>query len=97
MSTVSPEVIIRGVAGAYGTTPRALRGPDKSQVIARVRFVAAYLLRRLTPLSYPKIGAVLGGRHHTSVIHAIDRVNSDGELRRQAELLCGVAETWRRP
>lgn len=37
----------------------------------RARHIAMYLLRNLTPLSYPQIGRLLGGRHHTTVMHGV--------------------------
>ena len=48
--------------------------------IAYARQVAMYLSREMTDLSLPKIGADFGGRDHTTVIHAIDKIAKEIKL-----------------
>jgi chromosomal replication initiator protein len=49
----------------------------RTRAIAFPRQIAMYLTRELTDLSLPKIGDEFGGRDHTTVIHACDKINSD--------------------
>ena len=49
----------------------------RTRAIAYPRQVAMYLTRELTDLSLPKIGDEFGGRDHTTVIHACDKINND--------------------
>jgi chromosomal replication initiator protein len=80
-SDVQPEKIIELVAKEWHTTPEALLGRDRSQKIAQPRQVAMYLLRKETDASLPQIGEVLGGRDHTTVMYAIEKIASDIETK----------------
>jgi chromosomal replication initiator protein len=51
-----------------------LRGNRRTQEVAYARQIAMYLARELTETSLPQFGARFGGRHHTTVIYAIDKV-----------------------
>jgi chromosomal replication initiator protein len=78
---VAPEKIIELVAREWQTTVDALIGRDRSQKIAQPRQVAMYLLRKETDASLPQIGEVLGGRDHTTVMYAIEKIASDIETK----------------
>ncbi len=80
-SDVEPQKIIELVAKEWQTSVEALLGRDRSQKIALPRQVAMYLLRKETNASLPQIGEVLGGRDHTTVMYAIEKVSSDIETK----------------
>jgi len=80
-SDVAPGKIIELVAKEWQTTVEALIGRDRSQKIAQPRQVAMYLLRKETDASLPQIGEVLGGRDHTTVMYAIEKIASDIEIK----------------
>lgn len=71
---VTAEQIIRKTAAAANVVESELIGPSRKQPLARWRQIAMYLCRELTDLSLPKIGAQFGGRDHTTVIHAIEKI-----------------------
>jgi chromosomal replication initiator protein len=71
---VSAETIIDVTASTYGFASVELIGPSRKQPLALYRQIAMYLCRDLTDLSLPKIGAAFGGRDHTTVIHAVDKI-----------------------
>jgi chromosomal replication initiator protein len=73
---ITAESIINATANHYDLGTRELIGPSRKQPLARYRQMAMYLCRELTDLSLPKIGAEFGGRDHTTVIHAVDKVKS---------------------
>lgn len=79
--TVLPEKIIELVAREWKTTVESLLGRDRSQKIAEPRQVAMYLLRKETDASLPQIGQVLGGRDHSTVMYAIDKIANQIETR----------------
>ena len=58
----------------------------RTRAIAYPRQIAMYLSRELTDLSLPKIGNEFGGRDHTTVIHAHDKISKDLELEKNSEL-----------
>lgn len=73
---VTAEEIIAATAAAYGFAVADLRGPSRKQPLVRCRQVAMYLCRELTDLSLPKIGALFGGRDHTTVMHGVDKITT---------------------
>jgi chromosomal replication initiator protein len=66
--------ILALTAESYGLTVADLESPSRRQPLARARQVAMYLCRELTDLSLPKIGALFGGRDHTTALHGINKV-----------------------
>ncbi len=86
-STIKPEEVVSQVAGAFGVTVQNLIGPDRRKEIVLPRQIAMYLLREEANYSLPKIGEALGGRDHTTVMYACQKVTDmlerDDKLRRQ--------------
>lgn len=80
-SDVAPGKIMELVAKEWQTTVEALLGRDRSQKIAQPRQVAMYLMRKETDASLPMIGQVLGGRDHTTVMYAIEKIASEIETK----------------
>ena len=62
------EVIKHVVANVFHLSIHDLEGPQKSQHIALARYVAMYLMRPVTSLSFPRIGIALH-RNHSTIIH----------------------------
>ncbi len=86
-SNLEPEQVVNIVANAFGVTSAQLTGRDRSREIVWPRQIAMYLLREVGNVSLPQIGMVLGGRDHTTVMYACekvaDMVERDDRLRRQ--------------
>jgi chromosomal replication initiator protein len=84
---VQPEEVIRRVAEAFGVTLDHLLSRDRSRQVALPRQIAMYLLREESNVSLPQIGEALGGRDHTTVMYACDKIadlmERDDRLRRQ--------------
>ncbi len=66
--------IQQAVASFYHIRPMEMVSQRRSREVARPRQVAMYLARELTPHSLPQIGRFFGNRDHTTVMHAIKRV-----------------------
>jgi chromosomal replication initiator protein len=71
---ITIETIQAAVCEAFRVSLVDLKGDKRSQEIVYPRQVAMYLARELTDLSLPKIGAKFGGRDHSTVIHAKDKI-----------------------
>ncbi len=86
-NTFEPSRVVDVVASVFGITPEKLLGRDRTRAAALPRQVAMYLLRQEANVSLPQIGQVLGGRDHTTVIYACEKVadlmEKDEMLRRQ--------------
>jgi chromosomal replication initiator protein len=71
---VTIEEIQRQVASHYQIRMSDMHSPRRSRSIARPRQVAMYLAKQLTQQSLPDIGRKFGGRDHTTVIHAVKKI-----------------------
>ncbi|MHB1849380.1 MAG: chromosomal replication initiator protein DnaA [Acidimicrobiales bacterium] len=80
---ITPQMILEATAESYGFTVDALCGPSRTRPLVTARQVAMYLVRNLTDYSYPAIARVFGGRDHTTVIHAVDKITTHMKERRQ--------------
>ena len=76
-SNNSISVIQKVVADYYELTVEVLKGKKRSNNIAYPRMLAMYLCRMLTEESFPRIGLEFGGRDHSTVIHACDKITQD--------------------
>ncbi|OLE85464.1 MAG: chromosomal replication initiator protein DnaA [Acidobacteria bacterium 13_1_20CM_2_60_10] len=83
---VTIEVIQKRVSEHYGLREQDLKVRSNTRTIAFPRQVAMYLVKQLTSASLPEIGRQFGGKHHTTVLHSINKIEeqrkSDKELNR---------------
>src|SRR5690606_11151133 len=88
---ITIEEIQRRVAEHYNIRLSDLIGPKRVRPVARPRQAAMYLCKRLTTRSLPEIGRRFGGRDHTTVMHAIKRIEelmqADSQLADDIEML----------
>ncbi|WP_431958970.1 chromosomal replication initiator protein DnaA [Actinacidiphila sp. bgisy160] len=73
---ISGQAIMAETASYFGLDVEDLSGSSRSRVLVTARQIAMYLCRELTDLSLPKIGALFGGRDHTTVMHADRKIRS---------------------
>lgn len=71
------ENITQAVASHYNIKIEELFNKKRTQNIAYPRQIAMYLCRELADLSYPRIGELFGGRDHTTVIHAFEKISKN--------------------
>jgi chromosomal replication initiator protein len=74
---VEPEEVVNQVAQYYKLSLDKLLSSDRSRDVARPRQVAMYLLREDAKVSFPQIGEALGGRDHTTVMYAFDKIKEE--------------------
>ncbi|HEX4903305.1 MAG TPA: chromosomal replication initiator protein DnaA [Acidimicrobiales bacterium] len=80
---ITPETILATTAEYFGYTVEELIGRSRTRPLTTARHVGMYLFRELTDLSFPNIAKEFGGRDHTTVIHAVDRIKTQMKERRQ--------------
>ncbi len=73
---VSAAQIIKTVAHHYGLKVREIKSRSNSRQITYPRQIAMYLCKRLTGMSYPEIGRVFNGKHHSTVMYSVERIES---------------------
>ncbi len=92
--TVSVKNVITKIAEFYGIDEASMYAKTRRREIVKPRQIIMYILREDFHLSYPAIGSVFGGRDHTTVIHACDKVRGDigagGDLKLQLEEIRGM-------
>jgi len=84
---LQPDDVLEAVSHAFGISNDRILGRERTREVALPRQIAMYLLREEGGISLPKIGEFVGGRDHTTVMYACDKVNdlmeTDDRLRRQ--------------
>jgi len=73
---ITMDRIARTVAAHYKLTVEELKSKNNSRQIAVPRQVAMYLCKRLTKHSFPEIGKAYGGKHHTTVMHSVEKIDA---------------------
>ena len=86
-SQLTADNILDTVADFFGISTESITGRDRSKEVALPRQVAMYLMREESGISLPRIGIELGGRDHTTVMYACEKVadmiETDDRMRRQ--------------
>ncbi len=86
-SSLGVDAVVTAVSSVFGVPSDRLLGRDRTREVALPRQVAMYLMREDANISLPQIGEALGGRDHTTVMYACDKVadlmQRDDRLRRQ--------------
>ncbi|MEL6795011.1 MAG: helix-turn-helix domain-containing protein, partial [Pseudomonadota bacterium] len=93
---VTIEEIMRKVSEHYNLRLSDMKSARRARAVARPRQIAMYLAKMLTSKSLPEIGRQFGGRDHTTVMHAVKRVESlsdtDSQIAEDVELLRRMLE-----
>ncbi|MBZ5721757.1 MAG: chromosomal replication initiator protein DnaA [Acidobacteriia bacterium] len=83
---VTIESIQKAVAEQFGLRLVEIKAKNNSRAIVYPRQIAMYLAKHLTEASLPEIGRQFGGKHHTTVLHSVEKINearkSDKDLNR---------------
>ncbi len=72
---ITIESIIKAVAEKFSLQPSQLKQKTNERKIAYPRQIAMYLAKELTPASLPEIGRAFSGKHHTTVLHSIQKID----------------------
>ena len=91
---ITVDAIIKQVASYYGVKPADIKSERRHKSVATPRAVAMYLARHHTKDSFPDLGRVFGGKHHTTVISAVQkielRMKDDPGLRSELHAIEGL-------
>ena len=80
---ITPRMILEETADMFGFEVEEIIGASRRRPLVTARQVAMYVFREVTDLSYPAIAREFGGRDHTTVIHAVDKIGTLMAERRQ--------------
>ncbi len=85
-TTLKPRTdaeLLAAISDILGFEIDALRGKSRQRPLVTARQIAMYVFRDMTDLSYPSIARLFGGRDHTTVIHAVDKIRRQMGERKQ--------------
>ena len=81
---VTQDSILRAVGDRFGLSPSQIKQKSNARQIAYPRQIAMYLIKDLTQASLPEIGRMFAGKHHTTVLHSVQKIDKlrtqDSEL-----------------
>ncbi len=80
---ITPAFILEKTAEMFGLDIEQLQSRSRTRDLVHARQIGMYVCRELTDLSYPQIGKEFGGRDHTTVIHAYEKVSTRMKDRRK--------------
>jgi len=80
---ITPEVILNATVAVFGFPLEEIQGKSRRRPLVTARQISMYVFRTMTDMSYPAIAREFGGRDHTTVIHAVDKVTTLMKERRQ--------------
>jgi len=86
---ITPQVILDETAKMFGWTIDDLCGRSRRRPLVTARQIGMYVFRELTDYSYPQIAREFGGRDHTTVMHAVEKITDQmAERRHIYEQVC---------
>ncbi len=71
---ITMESVLRAVADHFSLTPAQVKQKSNSRQITYPRQIAMYLIKDLTQASLPEIGRMFAGKHHTTVLHSVQKI-----------------------
>lgn len=80
---ITPQIIFEATAETFGFSVDELQGASRRRPLVNARQICMYVFRELTDYSYPAIAREFGGRDHTTVIHAVEKIAALMRERRQ--------------
>jgi chromosomal replication initiator protein len=86
-SSITIPMIQRVVADHYKISVDDLKARSNMRHVLVPRQVAMFLCKKLTSKSYPEIARQFGGKHHTTVIHSVDKISQQISVDRELEVL----------
>ena len=79
---ITIDAIQKAVAEQFGLRVVEIKAKSNSRAIVFPRQIAMYLAKQMTEASLPEIGRQFGGKHHTTVMHSIDKIEEQRQATR---------------
>lgn len=80
---ITPQTILEATSKLFGFPIEEIQGKSRRRPLVTARQTSMYVFRQLTEMSYPAIAREFGGRDHTTVIHAVEKIEALMQERRQ--------------
>ena len=86
---INIEQIQKAVAEQFGLRLTEIKAKNNSRAIVYPRQIAMYLAKHLTEASLPEIGRQFGGKHHTTVLHSVEKIEEQRKTDKDLNRLLG--------
>ena len=73
---ITPQMILEATSETFGFSVEEICGPNRRRPLVTARQIGMYVFRDLTDFSYPAIAREFGGRDHTTVMHAVEKITN---------------------
>ncbi|KKT64802.1 MAG: Chromosomal replication initiator protein DnaA [Candidatus Woesebacteria bacterium GW2011_GWA2_44_33] len=85
---ISPQSVLAAVSSVFSIKPAELKGKGRQKEVVAPRHLAMYILKMEADLPYVRIGEFFGGRDHTSIMHAVEKITNSlvGDARLRGSL-----------
>ena len=90
LKIITVGLIQKEVSKFFGVTVKDLKSTQKQKRIVQPRQIAMFLSRKYTPSSFPEIGSKFGGKHHSTVVHAVN--NIERKIKQDLNVFNAVSE-----
>jgi chromosomal replication initiator protein len=80
---ITPQLILDKTSEMFGCSIEEIKGKSRRRPLVTSRQISMYVFREMTDMSYPAIAREFGGRDHTTVIHAVEKISALMKERRQ--------------
>ena len=77
---VTMDAVLKAVAEKFQIKPSQLKEKSNTKKVVYPRQIAMYLIKELTDASLPEIGRIFGGKHHTTVIHSVNKIAKERHI-----------------
>lgn len=95
-NNLTSEIILKAVADHFRMKPSVLKSKNNSREITVPRQIAMYLCKELAQVSLPCIGKTFGGKHHTTVLHSIRKIETDRKKNQEInDLILKISSKFR--
>jgi len=84
---ITIEMIQKTIADYYGMRVQDLKSRNNSKSVAMPRQICMYLCKKITRMSLPQIGREFGNKHHTTVLHSINKIEENRQADRELNRL----------
>lgn len=89
INSIKPNEVLKAVCAQYHISPAILKGKGRSQKFVLPRHIAMYILKHDLGIPFTEIGAFFGGRDHTTVMHAVEKI--ENEMHSDSEMQTSVS------
>lgn len=92
-NSIKPNDVLRAVCAHFHISPAILKGKGRSQRFVLPRHIAMFILKQDLNIAYTEIGMFFGGRDHTTVMHAVEKIENEMNISKEVQTNVSAIKT----